>query len=194
MRRRLMRQQRRISTSRMLNLQYLFAAGGVFIVPRGLETKTCAAIAAGLLFAGQASAQSSGDVLFNGLIFDTCIVLILGSGTLAPDATYTSLSSENPGGARGGATIITTSANFDLVIDAPVSFSMNPAGGDTGVTYGGLVSATGVTVLGDILDGALSALGLGLTTLSVGATATRGAGIFPAGAYQMPVTVRCVAS
>ncbi len=172
----------------------MFAAGGVFIVRRGLQTKLFAAAVAALLWPGPASAQTSGDVLFNGLIFDTCIVLILGSGTLAPDATYTSLSSENPGGARGGATVVTTSTNFDLSIDAPAGFSMTPSGGDTGVSYDALVSASGVTVLTDIVDGALSALGLGLTTLSVGATATKGAGIFPAGSYQLPVTVRCVAS
>ena len=163
-------------------------------MPRGQKIKICATIAAAVLGAGQASAQTSGDVQFNGLILDICLVAILGSGTLAPDAAYMSLSSENPGGARGGATIVTTSTNFDLVVDAPASFSMAPAGGDTGVSYNALVSATGVTLLTDILDGALSALGLGLTTLSVGATATRGAGNFPAGAYQMPVTVRCVAS
>ena len=163
-------------------------------MPRGLQTTFFAAAAVASLGSGPASAQTSGDVLFNGLIFDTCIVLIVGSGTLAPDSAYTSLSSENPGGARGGATIVTTSTNFDLVIDAPASFSMAPAGGDTGVSYDALVSATGVTLLTDILDGTLSSLGLGLTTLSVGATATRGSGIFPAGAYQMPVTVRCVAS
>ncbi|GJL90483.1 hypothetical protein [Hyphococcus sp.] len=153
-----------------------------------------ATVAATFQSAGQASAQTSGDVQFNGLIFDICIVAILGSGTLAPDATYTSLSSENPGGARGGATVVTTSTNFDLTIDAPAGFSMMPVGGDIGVSFNALVSATGVTALTDILDGALSSLGLGLTTLSIGATATKGAGIFPAGSYQLPVTVRCVAS
>lgn len=141
-----------------------------------------------------ASAQTSGDVIFNGLILDTCVVAIVSTGTLAADATYTSLSSENAGGARGSATVVTTSVDFDLQIDTPVGFSAMPAGGDTGVTYGALVSATGVTSLVDIVDGALSALGLGLTTLSVGATATRGAGVFPAGSYQLPVTVRCVPS
>lgn len=156
--------------------------------------KFLCALAAAPLCWGPAAAQPSGDVTFNGLILDICIVAILGSGTLAPDATYTSLSSENPGGARGAATVVTTSTNFDLTIDTPTGFSMMPAGGDTGVTYDALVSATGVTILSDIVDGALSALGLGLTTLSVGATVTKGAGIFPAGSYQLPVTVRCVAS
>lgn len=141
-----------------------------------------------------AMAQTSGDVIFNGIIPDSCVVAVLTSGTLAADATYTSLSSENAGGARGSATVVTTSVNFDLQIDSPTGFSAMPAGGDTGVTYGALVSATGVTSLIDVVDGALSALGLGLTTLTVGATATRGAGVFPAGSYQLPVTVRCVPS
>ena len=138
--------------------------------------------------------KQAATLFFNGLILDTCVVAILSTGTLAADATYTSLSSENAGGARGAATVVTTSLDFDLQIDSPVGFSAMPAGGDTGVTYGALVSATGVTSLVDIVDGALSALGLGLTTLSVGATATRGAGVFPAGSYQLPVTVRCVPS
>lgn len=163
-------------------------------MPSRLTLRVCSLLAAASLGASQAAAQSSGNVIFNGLILDTCIVVILGSGTLAPDAAYATLSSENPGGSRGAATILTTSANFDLSIETPAGFSLTPAGGDTGVSYDALVSATGVTVLTDILDGALSALGLGLTTLSVGATATKGAGNFPAGAYQLPVTVRCVSS
>ncbi len=139
-------------------------------------------------------AQTSGDVTFNGLIPGVCLVTILTSGTLTPNATYTTLSSENAGGARGTATVVTTSASFDLQIDSPAGFSAMPAGGDTGVSYDALVSATGVTILSDIVDGALSALGLGLTTLNVGATATRGGDTFPAGSYQLPVTVRCVPS
>jgi hypothetical protein len=138
-----------------------------------------------------ARAQTSGDVIFNGSLLDICIVLVTGSGTITPNATYTELSSENAGGARGGALITTTSSNFDLVVDAPAAFTSAPSGGDTGVAFDALVSASGVTVLSDIIDGVLSSLGLGVTTLQVGVTATKGAGVFPAGAYQVPVTVRC---
>lgn len=151
----------------------------------------CAAMAAS---AGAAKAQTSGNVIFNGSLLDICIVLITDSGTIAPNGAYTELSSENAGGDRGGATITTTSNNFDLVVDAPAAFTSAPSGGDAGVTFEALVSASGVTVLSDIIDGVLSSLGLGLTTLQVGVTATKGAGVFPAGAYQVPVTVRCVAS
>ena len=152
-------------------------------------------VAAWVVFASSgAVAQSSGDVIFNGLILDSCVVAVLASGTLTADPTYMTLSSENAGGARGAATIVTTSTNFDLQIDTPTGFSVMPAGGDASVTYGAVVSTTGVTILADIADGVLSALGLGLTTLSVGTTATKGSGVFPAGSYQLPVTVRCVAS
>jgi hypothetical protein len=154
------------------------------------------ALAAGALIAstGAASAQTSGDVIFNGSLLDICVVLVTDSGTITPNGDYTELSSENAGGDRGGATITTTSANFDLVVDAPAAFSSAPSGGDAGVTFDALVTASGVTVLTDIVDGVLSSLGLGLTTLQVGVTASKGAGVFPAGAYQVPVTVRCVAS
>ncbi len=154
----------------------------------------CLFVLAGLFIPGGARAQLSGDVIFNGSLLDICIVLVTGSGTIAPNATYTEMSSEHAGGARGEATITTTSTNFDVAVDAPSAFSSAPAGADTGVTYEAMVSASGVTSLLDVVDGVLSPLGLGLTTLDVGVTATRGAGVFPAGAYQIPVTVRCVAS
>ena len=141
-----------------------------------------------------AQAQTSGDVTLDGLLLDICVLTISSSGTLTPNVDYTQLSSENGGGARGGATIITTSSSFDLVVDTPTGFSMMPAGGDTGVSYASLYSASGVTILGDIGEGVLSSLGLGLTNVSVGATATKAAGVFPAGSYQLPVTVRCVSS
>ncbi|WDI32985.1 hypothetical protein PUV54_07215 [Hyphococcus flavus] len=151
-------------------------------------------IASLVMFAVDARAQTSGNVQFDGLILDVCVLLITGSGTIAPNATYTQLSSEIGGGSRGGATVTTTSTNFNLVVDTPTGFSSMPAGGDANVTYSALFSATGVTILNDVLEGVLSPLGLGLSTVSVGVTADKSAGVFPAGAYQLPVTVRCESS
>ncbi|MEX6632923.1 hypothetical protein [Hyphococcus lacteus] len=153
-----------------------------------------AAAASVILMPGHVAAQSSGNLLFDGLILDVCILTVTASGTLTPNATYTELSSSNGGGAPGGATAVTTSSNFNLVIDAPVGFSSMPSGGDTSVTYDSSVTASGVTILGGVGAGVLSGLGLGLTNLSIGASATKAAGVFPAGSYQLPVTVRCVSS
>ncbi len=149
---------------------------------------------AALCAANSAIAQTSGDVIFNGSLLDICIVAVSTPGTITPNASYTSMSSENPGGGRGLALVTTTSLNFDLAIDAPTTFTSMPVGGDSGVSYDALVSATGVTSLTDVVAGALSSLGLGVTNLQVGVTATKGAGVFPAGAYQIPVTIRCEAS
>ncbi|WP_411816970.1 hypothetical protein [Hyphococcus sp. DH-69] len=150
-----------------------------------------------LVFLGlceRASAQSSGNLLFDGLILDVCVLTISSSGTLTPNSTYTELSSSNGGGSPGGATAVTTSSDFNLVIDAPAGFSAMPSGGDANVTYDASVDASGVTILGGVGTGVLSSLGLGLTNLSINASATKAAGVFPAGSYQLPVTIRCVSS
>jgi hypothetical protein len=153
-----------------------------------------AVLVAGALNFTPVSAQTSGDIQLNGLILDVCVLLVTGSGTLAPNATYTQLSSEIGGGARGSATVTTTSSAFNLVVDTPTGFASMPAGGDSNVTYAALLSASGVTVLGDVLEGVLSPLGIGLTTVTVGATVDKSAGVFPAGSYQLPVTLRCESS
>lgn len=156
--------------------------------------KFVATLCASAIWSSGAAADASGDIQFNGLVLDTCLLTVTGSGTLAPNASYTQLSSEIGAGARGGALVVTTSTNFNLVVDTPTGFSSMPAGGDSNVTYSALLSATGVTVLGDIGEGILSGLGLGVTTVSVGAAADKSAGIFPAGSYALPVTLRCVSS
>lgn len=143
---------------------------------------------------GAAVAQSSGDILFNGLILDTCIVTVASSGTLGASADFSTLTSESAGGSRGAAAVLTTSASFNLEVDPPAAFSLAPAGGDSNVTFNALYSASGATVLGNLAAGVLSSLELGLTTVSVGAEAEKSTGFFPAGAYQLPVTIRCVAS
>lgn len=149
---------------------------------------------AAAVYTAPAYAQTSGDVIFNATLADTCVVTISTPGTLAANAEVNQLSSELSGGVRGAALLVTTSLNFNVTVDTPTAFSLAPAGGETNVTFDALYSAGGVTTLTDIDDGVTSALGLGNTTLTVGASADKSTGVFPAGTYQLPVTVRCISS
>lgn len=88
----------------------------------------------------------------------------------------------------------TASLNFTVTVDAPTAFSTAPSGGDTNVAYSAFFTATGATSLTDVEDDTATALGLGATSLAVGATVDRTSGVFPAGSYQLPVTIRCVAN
>ncbi len=143
------------------------------------------------LSAGPAAAQSSGDLLFNGFILGSCTVTVGTAGTLELDGDGDQLSSQNPGGAPATATIVTTSIGYRVDVDPPSAFTLEPSGGGTGVTFSASYSATGATILNNILAGLLSILGIGTTNLSVHASADR-ASAFPPGEYQMPVTVTCL--
>ena len=113
---------------------------------------------------------------------------------MTPNSEVNQMSSENAGGSRATAVLAATSLNFTVTVDAPTAFSTLPTGGDTGATVAAFFSATGATSATDVEDDTATALGLGTTTLAVGATVDRASGVFPAGSYSLPVTVRCVAN
>lgn len=156
-----------------------------------MTARFLAACAALLLLAAPAAAQTSGDVLFNGFILGSCTVTVGAAGTLELDGDGNQLSSQNPGGAPATATIVTTSIGYRVDVDPPTAFTLEPAGGGTGVAYSASYSATGATILNNVLAGLLSVLGLGTTNLTIHASADRASGVFPPGEYQMPVTVTC---
>ena len=140
-----------------------------------------------------AAAQTTGDVQFNGMILSSCTILVLTPGTLAVNTDGDLLSSENLGGLPGTATVTSTGLGYDLSITAPTGFDTAPTDGGTNTTYDASFSSIGVTIdplveVGDILS-----LGLGLSTLTVNASAQKSTGIFPAGTYQMTTTLTCSA-
>ncbi|MBI1391647.1 MAG: hypothetical protein GC152_02790 [Alphaproteobacteria bacterium] len=153
---------------------------------------TAAAFAAAAPPAAQA--QGSGSLIFNGLIPDACILLITTPGVLAPNATNTELSSQETGGSPALATLTTTSTNFEVQVDPASAFSVEPTGGGTNVSFSVDYSLAGVTILSDILAGVGSPLGFGITFATVDAAAIKSSGAFPAGAYQLQTTIRCVSS
>lgn len=154
--------------------------------------RTFAALFGASLFAfSPATAQLSGNLPFNGFILGSCTVTVGSAGVLEIDGDGNQLSSQNPGGQAATASIVTTSLGYRVRVAAPSLFTLAPAGGGTGVTFGANYSATGATVLNGVLAGLLSLLGLGTTNLSVHAVADRAAGVFPPGDYQLETTVTC---
>ncbi|MGF1545267.1 MAG: hypothetical protein ACFB00_12350 [Parvularculaceae bacterium] len=149
---------------------------------------------AACLCASPALAQSTGNVQFNGVVLDSCIVVVGTPGLLQPNAQSNALSSAETGGLPGLATVTATSADFDLEVDPPVAFASAPAGAETNAAFAASYSAAGATNATDTPAGAPTSLGFGVTAVTVNASATKSAGAFPAGAYQLETVVRCVAS
>ncbi|MEM6650305.1 MAG: hypothetical protein AAF603_08650 [Pseudomonadota bacterium] len=122
---------------------------------------------------------------------DTCTVVVGTPGILAPNSDNTMLSSTQAGGQPAIVTVAATAALYKVDIDSPTTFTLAPSGGDTDMSYATEFDATGVTTLTDIAAGASVNLNLGVTVLSIDATAQKTSGIFPAGSYSMSSTVEC---
>jgi hypothetical protein len=114
-----------------------------------------------------AAAQSSGSVQLNGFIIGTCAVVVGAAGTLAVNGAGNDLSSANSGGSPALAVITTTSIGYFVHVDQPTGFSVAPTGVPGDAAFTASYSATG---------------------------ATTASSTFPAGTYQLPVTVRCATS
>ena len=138
-----------------------------------------------------AAMQTTGDVQFNGLILDSCTVLVLTAGTLAVNTDGDLLSSENLGGLPGTATVTSTGLGYDLSISAPTGFDSAPTDGGTNTTFDASFSSLGTTIDPLVEVGDLLSLGLGISTLTINASAEKSTGIFPAGTYEMTATLTC---
>lgn len=141
-----------------------------------------------------AAAQSSGSVQFDGFIIGTCAVVVGGAGTLVVNGAGDDLSSTNAGGAPATASITTTSTGYFVHVDQPTGFSLAPSGQPGDTVFTASYSASGATTASGVLHTVGTALGLGLTNLDVDAGASTASATFPAGLYQLPVTVRCATS
>ena len=129
------------------------------------------------------------NIPFNGTIADTCAITVNSSGTITPNATYTQLSSNNPGGAAGTATILATGTGWDVSADAPAAFSTEPV--VTASTFAATYDLSGVTVAATVPGATTTALNSGTTNVAVDLTATHPTGSYQAGTYAATVVLRC---
>lgn len=130
-------------------------------------------------------------------LIGSCGVVILSSGRLMPDAAIATLDSAQAGGAAVQVQVKVSLTLCDLLrlIDCfrvsappPTSFLASPAGGDTGVNFSTSYRING----GAAIPGSTpKEIGNGTHTVAVDLAAQRSSGVFPAGAYQAQLTVRC---
>lgn len=137
------------------------------------------------------AAAVTDTVIFNGNVISTCLITVGTPGVLSTNGAMNVLSSSEAGGVSGTATVVTTGTDFNLSTSAPSTFFLAPAGGDDDVSFATHYSASGVTSLLDVVGTVTSPLGLGLTNVDVDLSATKSAGVFPAGNYTAQVTLTC---
>lgn len=130
-------------------------------------------------------------VPFAGAVASTCVLTVGVPGVVAPNADFTALDSREAAGTSGTVAVLTTGTTFSLSADAPTGFNVAPTGGGDNVTFEARYQATGATTIGATLGTVTTPLNLGLTTASVDLTATKSAGVFPQGAYEADIVVRC---
>lgn len=141
------------------------------------------------LFACQQARADTALVPFNGLITPTCVLTVGTPGVLAPNPTYTQLSSKNASGLSGSVTALTTGPAFNLSTETPTAFTLAPPGSDS--TFVVEYSASGATTVG-LTSGLINTLlGVGLTTVAVDLTANKNSGTYAGGDYAAIVTVTC---
>lgn len=136
----------------------------------------------------QANAVTA-DIPFNGNIADTCAITVVSSGTITPNGDYSQLSSNNPGGVAGAATIMATGTGWEVSADAPTSFSSEPV--PTTSTFAATYDLTGANTASNVPGATLTALNNGVTNVSVDLTATHPSGSYQAGLYAATVVLRC---
>lgn len=149
--------------------------------------------AAGLLVAAALLAPASSHAALVG----SCTIVVLSSGQMTPDAAIATLGSAQPGGVPAQAKVTANSLVcyvlglldcFRVSAPAPAAFTAYPSGGDAGVTFASSYRIDGgAGIAGSVQTEVLN----GPHMLAIDLAAARSAGVFPAGAYQAQVTVRC---
>lgn len=137
-----------------------------------------------------AAAAQQADVPFNGVILPTCTVIAGSPGTLVANPQADVLTSLD--GISGSAAVTATGLGYEINVDPPFSFDQAPASGGTDTAFEATYQASGVTVAAQTNAGVPLTVLLGLTTLTIDATARRTSGTFPAGTYRLITTVRCI--
>lgn len=130
-------------------------------------------------------------------IIGTCTILVNQTGIMAPNAAIDRLGSGQGGGRRAQATVTASSLLcsilnlldcYSIAAVAPSSFLSAPNGGDSNVAFTSVFSLDGGP---DQPGGTPAKLVNGTHGVTVDLTAARTSGIYPAGAYQAQVVLRC---
>mgnify|MGYP000318428949 CR=1 FL=1 len=150
-------------------------------------------IAIGLtVLAAQLAASSpraaTGTIQFGGLIDGICTIVVGVSGALDISADGLTISTDY--GYPATAVVTTTGTGFDLSVGTPSVFDTAPTDGNTGVTFQTSYTTTGITTVSGILGGVATALGIGITNVSVDLSASR-SDVFPSGTYGAETTITC---
>ena len=133
---------------------------------------------------------ATSNVIFNGTVNSTCLLVLQSNGTMTASADLTTLSSKNTLGVAG-LVQVTTTGGVNLGVDSTVSNVTRPAS-DTGtITWSPVYSTTGVHNLPE--SSSTRALnGPGADVVTVHLTGAKGAGeTFAGGNYSATVTLRC---
>jgi hypothetical protein len=120
-----------------------------------------------------------------------CAIIITSDGQLAASPEANELSSMTFGGRPGQAEIIATNSSYTLSIDAPLGFSLAPAGGNDSMLIRTSYSGFGATSFSATPGNVPIRLKRGSTTVSANMVATKTSSLFPAGQYRAELTLRC---
>ncbi len=137
---------------------------------------------------GLANAAST-NARFGGAVNNSCTLGVASDGTMAPNIDSNVLSSNETGGAASTVSALSTAAGFRVSAIAPAGFSSAPVG--AAATFAATYAVSGVTTIGTTAGATTSTIGRGAHTVTVNLAATSTAGVFPNGAYEAIVTVRC---
>lgn len=130
-------------------------------------------------------------------LIGSCTIVVLSSGQMTPNAAIAVLGSAQPGGSAAQVKVTANSLIctvlglldcFRVSAPAPAAFTTYPSGGGAGVTFSTSYRVDGgAGIAGSVQTEVLN----GSHTVAVDLSAARASGVFPAGAYQAQVTVRC---
>lgn len=145
----------------------------------------------GSILIAPAAFAADQDVRFSGVVLDSCALVIGTNGVLGQSIDQTILSSTETGGLPGTVTATTNSINSTIEVISPTTFDVGPATADTNTVFAASYSLAGDTILSEVTGDSATPLGLGVTVATVNANATKTAGTFDAGLYELVTTVRC---
>jgi hypothetical protein len=154
---------------------------------QGMKKFVKLAVAAGVLVAPVQAFAVTGDVLFNGDVSNTCAITVGSAGTMTPNVGQTVLSSENAGGSAGTASIVTTSAAYQVSLNAPTGFNAGSPAAPS--SFAAKYSTTGASTYTD--QTGANPLATGTTAVNVHLAATKTTGSFATGTYSATVVLRC---
>ena len=121
----------------------------------------------------------------------SCQIVVLTNGRLAPNVGATKLSSLGYSGEAGRAEVTTSNGSFYVSVDQPLGFVSAPQGGNNDIVFATWISGRGKTNFGDTPGQNRVKLKNGKTNMEIGLEVIKQSGAFPTGRYQAELTLRC---